>query len=164
MNVGSGKEISIRDRAVLIAGVEQYGGEFTWDTTKPNGTPRKLIMDNSLMFAPMATAAAFAEDHHESMKGFADLTDRFRQAFETGDYEEIDSVINANFELRRSIMELNPEHIALIEEARSVGASAKFTGSGGAIIGTCHDEAMFAHLVEVLGRRGVEVIKPEIVY
>ena len=48
VNVGSGKEISIRDLATLIADVEQYGGEFTWDVTKPNGTPRKL-MDNSLM-------------------------------------------------------------------------------------------------------------------
>ncbi len=48
VNVGSGREISIRDLATLIAEVEGYEGEIQWDTTKPNGTPRKL-MDSSLM-------------------------------------------------------------------------------------------------------------------
>ena len=48
MNVGTGSEISIRDLATLVAEVEGYDGEIHWDTTKPNGTPRKL-MDSSLM-------------------------------------------------------------------------------------------------------------------
>jgi GDP-L-fucose synthase len=48
VNVGSGQEISIRDLAALISGVEGYGGEFAWDAEKPNGTPRKL-MDNALI-------------------------------------------------------------------------------------------------------------------
>jgi GDP-L-fucose synthase len=47
-NVGPGREIAIRDLATLIAEVEGYEGEFDWDTSKPNGTPRKL-MDSSLM-------------------------------------------------------------------------------------------------------------------
>ena len=101
---------------------------------------------------------------HRAMRGFADLTDQFREAFESSDYTEIDAVINANFDLRRSIMELNPEHIALIEAARGAGASAKFTGSGGAIIGTYRDDAAFNRLSEELGARGVEIIKPQVVY
>ena len=48
VNVGTGSEISIRDLATLVAEVEGYEGEIHWDTTKPNGTPRKL-MDGSLM-------------------------------------------------------------------------------------------------------------------
>ena len=48
VNVGSEQEISIRELALLIAEVEGYSGEFHWDTSKPNGTPRKL-MDSSLI-------------------------------------------------------------------------------------------------------------------
>ena len=48
VNVGTGSEISIRDLATLVAEVEGYEGEIHWDTTKPNGTPRKL-MDGLLM-------------------------------------------------------------------------------------------------------------------
>ena len=48
VNVGTEQEISIRDLAKLIADVEGYRGDFDWDTTKPNGTPRKL-MDGSLI-------------------------------------------------------------------------------------------------------------------
>lgn len=46
INAGSGEEISIRDLAELISEVVGYGGTLTWDTTKPDGTPRKL-MDSS---------------------------------------------------------------------------------------------------------------------
>lgn len=43
VNAGTGKEISIRDLAELIAGIIGYSGEIRWDTSKPNGTPRKLL-------------------------------------------------------------------------------------------------------------------------
>ncbi|HOO02526.1 MAG TPA: GDP-L-fucose synthase, partial [Rectinema sp.] len=50
INVGSGQELSIRELAELIADVEGFRGEILWDTTKPNGTPRKLL-DSSRLFA-----------------------------------------------------------------------------------------------------------------
>lgn len=43
VNAGSGKEISIRDLAEMVARVVGYNGEILWDTSKPNGTPRKLL-------------------------------------------------------------------------------------------------------------------------
>ena len=43
VNAGSGKEISIRGLAELVARVVDYRGEILWDTTKPNGTPCKLL-------------------------------------------------------------------------------------------------------------------------
>ena len=43
INAGSGKEISIRELAELVARVVDYRGEILWDTSKPNGTPRKLL-------------------------------------------------------------------------------------------------------------------------
>jgi glucuronokinase len=48
----------------------------------------------------------------------------------------------------------------MVETARSVGASAKFTGSGGAIVGLYQDEAMFARLVAAFEAQGVCVLKP----
>ena len=43
VNAGSGKEVSIRELAEMVARVVGYSGEILWDTSKPNGTPRKLL-------------------------------------------------------------------------------------------------------------------------
>ncbi len=43
VNAGSGQEISIRDLATLVARVVGYQGAIRWDTSRPNGTPRKLL-------------------------------------------------------------------------------------------------------------------------
>ena len=43
INVGSGHELSIRDLAFLIADVVGYKGGFTFDRSKPDGTPRKFL-------------------------------------------------------------------------------------------------------------------------
>jgi len=50
INVGSGREVSIRELAETIKRIVGYGGEILWDTSKPDGTPRKL-MDSSRLFA-----------------------------------------------------------------------------------------------------------------
>ena len=43
VNAGTGKEISIKNLAQLVAEIVGYKGEILWDTSKPNGTPRKLL-------------------------------------------------------------------------------------------------------------------------
>jgi len=43
VNLGSGKEISIRDLAHLIAAEVGFQGEIFWDTTKPDGQPRRAL-------------------------------------------------------------------------------------------------------------------------
>ena len=43
INVGVGKDISIRELAELIREVVGYQGEIVFDSTKPDGTPRKLL-------------------------------------------------------------------------------------------------------------------------
>ena len=43
INVGSGEDISIRELAELICDAVGFDGELAWDTTKPDGTPRKLL-------------------------------------------------------------------------------------------------------------------------
>ena len=43
VNAGTGKEITIKALTELVAEVVGYEGEILWDTSKPNGTPRKLL-------------------------------------------------------------------------------------------------------------------------
>ena len=43
INVGTGKDITIKDLAETIADVVGFQGEIVWDTSKPNGTPRKVL-------------------------------------------------------------------------------------------------------------------------
>jgi GDP-L-fucose synthase len=43
VNLGSGEEISIRDLATLIAGFTGFQGRFVWDTSQPNGQPRRRL-------------------------------------------------------------------------------------------------------------------------
>lgn len=50
INVGSGQEVSIQELAEIVAEVVGWTGTFTYDTSKPDGTPRKLL-DSSRLFA-----------------------------------------------------------------------------------------------------------------
>jgi len=50
INVGYGSDITIRALAEIIATIVGFAGEIVWDTSKPDGTPRKL-MDSSRLFA-----------------------------------------------------------------------------------------------------------------
>jgi GDP-L-fucose synthase len=43
INVGVGEDMSIRDLATLVAEIVGYSGEIVYDTTKPDGTPQKLL-------------------------------------------------------------------------------------------------------------------------
>jgi GDP-L-fucose synthase len=50
VNVGCGEDLSIADLASIVKRVLGYDGDMVFDTSKPNGTPRKL-MDVSRLFA-----------------------------------------------------------------------------------------------------------------
>lgn len=50
INVGSGSEICIKELAELVGRIVGFAGKIVWDTSKPDGTPRKL-MDSSRLFA-----------------------------------------------------------------------------------------------------------------
>jgi GDP-L-fucose synthase len=43
VNIGTGKDITIKKLAEIISEIVGYNGEVIWDTSKPNGTPRKLL-------------------------------------------------------------------------------------------------------------------------
>ena len=97
-----------------------------------------------------------------AMKRFAALAFEARQAILDGDRATLARLINENFDLRRSICRLPKNQIRIVERARSAGASAKFAGSGGAIIGTYPDDATFERLCAHLEAIGCRVIRPAI--
>ncbi len=50
INIGSGSDLSVRELAETVKHIVGFAGEIVWDTSKPDGTPRKL-MDSSRMLA-----------------------------------------------------------------------------------------------------------------
>ncbi len=78
------------------------------------------------------------------------------------DYEELGRLINKNFDLRCKIMNITESNYELVNTARNCGASAKFSGSGGAIIGVYEDDDMLRKLIVELKKINARVIKPYI--
>jgi len=99
----------------------------------------------------------------EAMETWAGYAEQGRAALLARDYAKLDKLINANFDMRRKIYSVSVGNLEMVDTARKVGATSKFAGSGGAIVGTYRDEAMYQNLQNVLSAIGVAVIKPKIV-
>jgi len=97
-----------------------------------------------------------------AMARFASLAARGRSAILAGDDATLGLLVNENFDIRRSIYTLPPWQIEMVEVARRTGATAKFAGSGGAIVGTYPDEATFARLEAELRAIGSRTLKPQV--
>jgi glucuronokinase len=95
-----------------------------------------------------------------AMARFAGLAADGRAALLARDTELLARLIDTNFDTRRGIYRLPPWQIDMVESARRCGASAKFAGSGGAILGTYTGEPMFATLRDALAAMGSRTIKP----
>ena len=98
-----------------------------------------------------------------AMKKYRDLTDRGREALLSGDLAALGNAIDEGFDLRRSIMNIAPENLRMVEVARKTGASATFAGSGGAIVGLYRDGRHYQQLVDALATLRCSVIRPIIV-
>lgn len=99
----------------------------------------------------------------QAMKHFAELAAQGREALLGRDVKRLARLIDENFNTRRSIYNLPPWQIQMVEVARQCGASAKFAGSGGAIVGTYEGEEMYRELCSRLAAIGSRVLKPEVV-
>ncbi len=77
--------------------------------------------------------------------------------------EKLAELLDQNFDMRKSIYKISSKNIEMIMIARSIGASAKFTGSGGAIVGTYKDDEMYAQMKKEFTKSNIKIIKPEII-
>ena len=96
----------------------------------------------------------------DAMATFAGLAAAGREALLAGDALRLASLVDRNFDTRRGIYRLPAWQIQMVETARACGASAKFAGSGGAIVGTYEGEPMFERVRESLAAIGSRTVKP----
>ncbi len=96
----------------------------------------------------------------EAMQRFAGFAEEGRQALLDGDVDRLHNLIDANYDQRKSIYDLPPWQAEMVETARACGASAKFAGSGGAIVGIYHGQEMLDEMSQRLGAIGSHVIVP----
>ncbi len=97
-----------------------------------------------------------------AMQEFAELSDQAVYALKQSDYGLFGRLMDKNFDLRQSISTLNTHHVLMIETARACGVSAKYAGSGGAIVGVCESETGFDKLKTQLEAIGCVVVRPVI--
>ena len=97
-----------------------------------------------------------------AMKYWADLAVEVRHCLVNRQLDRIPDLLNRNFDKRRELYKISEGNLRMVDAARSVGASAKFTGSGGAIVGTYRDDAMYDALVATLEPMGIRVFRPVI--
>lgn len=95
-----------------------------------------------------------------AMTEFADIAQKGRDAIVSGRLDGLSALVNANFDLRDKIFNVAEENRRMVMEARKSGASAKFAGSGGAIVGICEDETQFARLSADLSAIGCTTLRP----
>jgi GDP-L-fucose synthase len=74
VNVGTGSDVTIRELASMVASAVGYKGEIAWDTTKPDGTPRKLLDVSKLADAGWSASIGLEE-------GIQTTVDWFRTNF-----------------------------------------------------------------------------------
>jgi glucuronokinase len=155
-----------RNQERLINGLASY----TYEPLQPVDLPPLYVAIHNALSEP---TEAFHNDLRgrflrgeevvvDAMHHFAALAAEGRDALVKGDAARLGTLIDENFDTRRAICRLPDWQIQMVETARQCGASAKFAGSGGAIIGMYDGETMFEQLSVELGRIGSQVIKPRI--
>jgi glucuronokinase len=96
----------------------------------------------------------------DTLAEIASLADEGKKAIESHNYHVVHELINRNFDLRKRIMNISDQNQEMVTVARNCGASAKFPGSGGAIVGTYPDERVLKKLVIEMNKMKVRVFKP----
>lgn len=97
-----------------------------------------------------------------AMHRFAEITEQGKEALKNGKLDRFAELIDENFDLRQRISNLPEWQTEMIRTARSCGASAKFAGSGGAIVGTYKTESMLQELASRFKATQVKTFVPDI--
>ncbi len=98
-----------------------------------------------------------------AMRTWAAYAEEGRTCLLERNYQRFGQLIDANFDLRARIYQIDRGNLEMVRTARNAGATANFAGSGGAIVGTYDDDGMFHRLAEAMKPLGVSVIKPRVV-
>ena len=99
----------------------------------------------------------------QAMKDFPAYAEEVRALLLAGRGAEIGPIMDRNFDRRASIYNVGESNLDMVGRARAAGGHAKFTGSGGAIVGTYPDEATYQKIVEAYEGTHTAVLKPRLV-
>jgi glucuronokinase len=99
----------------------------------------------------------------DTLREIAQVAEDGRAALQNNDIGQFAKLIDKNFDLRAQIFGISESNRELVTVARKCGASAKFTGSGGSIIGTYDSDEILRCLVINLQKINARVIKPYII-
>ena len=100
---------------------------------------------------------------HKTIQDLANLAEQGKKAIFNRDYLTLNQLIDLNFDLRCKIMNISDSNMEMVRVARTSGVSAKFSGSGGAIIGMYKDDVTLRKLEENLRKINAKVIIPNII-
>ncbi len=78
INIGCGKDLMIRDLAELVREATGFRGDIRWDTSKPDGTPRKLLDVSRVTSLGWQPSTTLADGIRETCAWFMQHRDRFR--------------------------------------------------------------------------------------
>jgi glucuronokinase len=99
----------------------------------------------------------------DAIKRWAELAQQARDRLLAGGGREIGPLLDANFDLRASLLQISPGNRRLVETGRRLGAAVKFAGSGGAVVG-CYDgdPERLTRLAAAYAEMGAKLIVPQI--
>jgi glucuronokinase len=96
----------------------------------------------------------------DTLERIAEIAEIGKNAVQKRDYELVKKLMDENFDLRSQIMKISKPNMEMINTARRCGASAKFAGSGGAVIGMYKAEETYIRLKKEMEKIQAKVIKP----
>jgi len=76
INIGTGSDITIKELTEIIAKVIDYRGEIVWDTSKPNGTPRKVMNVDKLKSLGWTPKVGIRQGIYQTYEWFKENYDR----------------------------------------------------------------------------------------
>ncbi|MGB6183228.1 MAG: GDP-L-fucose synthase [Rhodococcus sp. (in: high G+C Gram-positive bacteria)] len=79
VNVGTGEDQTIREIAEIVADAVGYSGDIEWDTTKPDGTPRKLLDVSTLTGSGWAPAVGLKDGIASTVEWYREHIDTIRE-------------------------------------------------------------------------------------
>ena len=147
-----------RPRPVRAAG---SGGCFRPSTSRIMTRWRRGPRSLTTISAAATTGAKTAV--HAGIKRWAELTQQARDLILAGRGREIGPLMDANFDLRASLIHISPGNRALVETGRKLGAAVNFAGSGGAVVGSYDgDPERLRRLAAAYQELGAKLIVPQI--
>ena len=79
VNVGTGSDVTIAELASIVAEAVGYDGHISWDTTKPDGTPQKLLDVSRLSEAGWSARISLADGVKSTVEWYRENRDRIRE-------------------------------------------------------------------------------------